>query len=66
MPVKLASKNVFSQFKIQVHCYKDIGNHSNLPTSAIIVLGLLEKKNKESKMNNFVWVVKILLISGAS
>ena len=38
----------------------DAGDHSSLPTSNIIALGLLEKKEERKMMNNFVWAVKML------
>ena len=45
----------------------DVCDHSNLPTSATLVLGLLEKKEERKMMNNFAWVVITLFrISGAS
>ena len=49
----------------------DICTHSSLPTSAILVLGLLKKKEERRKkkemMNNFVWAAIMLLkFSGVS
>ena len=46
----------------------DVCAHNSLPTSAILALGLLKKKERKRKMmNNFAWAVIMLFrISGAS
>ena len=45
----------------------DICAHNSLPTSAILVLGLLEKKERRKMMNNFTWAaITLFRISGAS
>ena len=45
----------------------DVCAHSSLPTSAILALGLLKKKEERKMMNNFAWAaITHFWISGAS
>ena len=66
MPVKLTS--TFShnpRYKTTTtNTMYDVGDHSSLPTSAIIVLACWKKEGR--KMENFAWATKTLFqISGA-
>ena len=45
----------------------DVCAHSSLPTSAILVLGLLKKGRRRKMMNNFAWAaITLFRISGTS
>ena len=64
MSMKLASNNVSGNQKYTCTHTKtmyDVFAHSSLPTSASLALGFLKKKERRKMMNNFAWVVIMLL-----